>query len=457
VTNRLLAGFLALTVLLLAVLEIPLGITYARNERQDLTLKVERDAVTFASLASDALRPGGTGDFGALRQLADAYAEETGGRVVLVGRNGRARIDTAPEFGEGRDFSTRPEIVQALRGEVSSGVRHSETLGENLLYVAVPVASGGRIHGATRITYPTSAVDDRVRRYWFVLAAIAGIVIAAAALVGLMLARWIAKPLRDVEQAAAAFGAGELEARAPAEGPPEVRDLAHAFNETAAKLQQLLHSQEAFVADASHQLRTPLTALRLRLENLEPDLGPEGRESLAGAQAEVERLSGLVDGLLALARSEASEQGAGPLDLGALVRSRAEAWSALMDERGVRLETRADGEAPVVVRAAESRLEQVLDNLLSNALEVSPPGARIEVWTRRNGARVELHVTDEGPGMTETERARAFDRFWRAGRGEGSGLGLAIVARLVAADDGEVELRAAEPHGLDAVVLLRPT
>ena len=453
-TNRLLAGFLALTVLLLAVLEIPLGITYARNERQDLTLKVERDAATLASLATDALRPGGTGDFGSLRQLAGEYSDETGGRVVVVGRNGRARIDTSPEFGEGRDFSTRPEIVQALRGEVSSGVRHSDTLGENLLYVAVPVASGGRIHGAARITYPTSTVDDRVRRYWFVLAAIAGIVIAAAAIVGLTLARWITKPLRDVEQAAAAFGAGELDARAPAEGPPEVRDLAHQFNETAAKLQQLLHSQEAFVADASHQLRTPLTALRLRLENLEPDLGSDGRESLAGAQAEVERLSGLVDGLLALARSEASEQGAEPLDLAAVVRSRAEAWSALLDEREVSLETQTDG--PVVVRAGEARLEQVLDNLLSNALEVSPAGSRIRMWANRNGARVELHVTDEGPGMSETERARAFDRFWRAGRGEGSGLGLAIVQRLVAADDGEVELRAASPRGLDAVVLFRP-
>jgi signal transduction histidine kinase len=168
----------------------------------------------------------------------------------------------------------------------------------------------------------------------------------------------------------------------------------------------------------------------------------------------VERLSGLVDGLLALARSEASEQGAEPLDLAALVRSRAEAWSALLDEREVRLETATDG--PVVVRAGEARLEQVLDNLLSNALEVSPPGSRIRVAAHRNGARVELHVTDEGPGMSETERARAFDRFWRAGGGEGSGLGLAIVQRLVATDDGEVELRAAAPHGLDAVVLFRP-
>jgi len=87
---------------------------------------------------------------------------------------------------------------------------------------------------------------------------------------------------------------------------------------------------------------------------------------------------------------------------------------------------------------------------------VSPPGSGIRVAAHRNGERVELHVTDEGPGMSESERARAFDRFWRAGGGEGSGLGLAIVQRLVATDDGEVELRAAVPHGLDAVVLFRP-
>jgi signal transduction histidine kinase len=454
VTNRLLAGFLAITLLVLAALEIPLGITYGRNERQNLTTKVERDAATLASLAEDALEPDGSGQFGPLRELALGYARDTGARVVVVGPNGRARVDTSPDFAEGRDFSTRPELVQALAGSVSTGVRRSETLGTNLLYVAVPVASRGRIHGAVRITYPTSTVDERVRRYWLVLAAIAGVVVAAAAIVGLALARWITRPLRDVERAAAAVGRGELEARAPAEGPPEVRDLAQVFNETAARLQGLLDSQEAFVADASHQLRTPLTALRLRLENLEADVGPGGQESLAGARDEVERLARLVGDLLALARSDAEGEQAAALDVSAVAAGRAEAWSALLDEREVRLVVRTDG--PVVARAGAGRLEQVLDNLLANALEVSSPGATIRVMVRRNGDGVEIHVVDEGPGMRAEERARAFDRFWRAGGGDGSGLGLAIVKRLVEADGGEVELRAAEPHGIDAVVRLRP-
>jgi signal transduction histidine kinase len=122
----------------------------------------------------------------------------------------------------------------------------------------------------------------------------------------------------------------------------------------------------------------------------------------------------------------------------------------------VLLETSRDG--PAFVRAAPVRVEQVLDNLLANALEVSPDGARIVLGTSRGREWVELHVVDEGPGLTAEERERAFDRFWRGrGSGEGSGLGLAIVKRLVAADDGRVELRPAAPRGVDAVVLLRPS
>ena len=455
-TNRLLLGYAAITVLVLVILEIPLGITYARNERQDLTTKVERDAVAMASLAQDALEGTSPAPVRPVRRLAEDYAAESDGRVVVVRLDGRAVIDTSPEFPEGRNFSTRPEVAEALGGQVATGVRSSETLGASLLYVAVPVASQGQILGAVRITYPTSALDSRIRRYWLVLAAIAGVVLAAAAVSGLAIARSVTRPLQDVERAAEALGRGDLAARAPASGPEEVRDLARVVNETAARLEALLHSQEAFVADASHQLRTPLTALRLRLENLEADVPPSGRPSLEGAVAEVERLSRLVEGLLALARSDASEETGERLDLGTLVEGRAEAWSALAEERGVRLETSRDGS--VIVRAAPARVEQVLDNLLANALEVSPEGGTIRIGTSRGREWVELHVVDEGPGLTAEERERAFDRFWRGrGSAEGSGLGLAIVKRLVAADDGRVELRAADRQGIDAVVQLHPS
>ncbi len=179
----------------------------------------------------------------------------------------------------------------------------------------------------------------------------------------------------------------------------------------------------------------PLTALRLRLENGETD----------AALVETERLAGLVDELLELARADASGDPPGDLSLGEIVERRVELWSALADERGVRLEAWTDGGR---IRAGEGRVVEVLDNLLSNALDAAPAGSTITV-TADGG---ELHVVDEGGGLTADQRERAFDRFWRASQGPGSGLGLSIARRLVELDGGTIELRAASSGGIDAVV-----
>jgi len=220
-----------------------------------------------------------------------------------------------------------------------------------------------------------------------------------------------------------------------------------------AKLEQLLTSQEEFVADASHQLRTPLTALRLRLENLARDVAPAGRAELEGAVVEVERLGSLVEALLELARADARSEPAGRVDVGEVARERVHAWSALAEERGLRL-TAVLADAPAA-RSAPDRLRQVLDNLLENAVEASAEGGTITVETRVALPWVELHVRDEGPGLPPEQRERAFDRFWRSRDGEGSGLGLAIVRRLVEQDGGNVVLLEAPEHGVVAVVSLR--
>ncbi len=447
-SRRLLLGYLSLTALVLLVLEVPLAVTYARNERSSLTTKVERDAVAVASVADDVLEQP-TPRLAPLRTFVGDYARDTGGRVVVVDERGRALVDTDPPQAGARNFSSRPEVQEALSGRVSTGVRHSELLGTDLLYVAVPVSSNGRVTGAARITYPTSAVDERVWRYRLILVAIALVVLAVAAAVGVALARFVSRPLRDVQRAAGEAAAGDLTARAPEdEGPPEVRALASEFNDMVAKLDSLLRSQQDFVADASHQLRTPLTALRLRLENLERDLDDDGRRELEAAIDEVERLSRLVTGLLVLARADEAPT-AGQLDLSDVVRGRVEAWAPYAEELGIALEPRLDGAAPA--RATRERLDQVLDNLIENALEHSASGARVTVGASGS----EVHVVDEGPGLSDEERERAFDRFWRGGSGEGSGLGLAIVRRLVEADGGSVELRRADTGGIDAVVVFR--
>ena len=434
-SRRLLLSYLTVTLIVLAVLEVPLGVTYSRNELRDLETKVERDAVTVASLSEGTLEGAGEAATASLRTIARRYQRDTGGRVVVVDARGSAIADSNPIAGD-TSFASRPEIASALGGRVATGVRHSNTLGVDLLYVAVPVASAGKILGAARITYPTSAVDRRVTRYWLTLAAIAGVVLAGVALLGLWIARGVVRPLRKLESAAAEVGAGRLEVRAPEEGPEEVRRLAHEFNETAAKLQRLLESQQSFVADASHELRTPLTALRLRLENMDPkETGP--------ALAEVERLGRLVESLLALARADAAAVRSEPVDVDTVLADRLAHWDGVerRGERGLR------------VRSSPERLGQILDNLIANAVAVSDA---VDVGVMREDGWVELHVVDHGPGLTEEERKRAFDRFWRGqGKSPGSGLGLAIVRRLADVDGGEAELLLAPGGGLDAVVRLR--
>lgn len=454
-SRRVLLGFLGLVVVVLAALEVPLGVQYARTERRNVATKVERDAVALASLSQAALGNQSRRQRQGVAAIAYRYARDTGSRVVIVNRNGVALIDSDPRTRGVESFRSRPEIRLALRGHVASGTRHSSTLGRDLLYVAVPVASGGRIDGAVRITYPTSTIDARVERYWLILAAIAVVVLAVAVIIGMRVAAFVVGPLRRVEGAAAEVGKGDLRARAPEhDGPEEVRSLAVVFNDTVTRVSQLLDSQRQFVEDASHQLRTPLTALRLRLENLERDVAQPGQRDLEAAVREVDRLGELVESLLGLARGGAGTAPAARLELDRLVRERIEAWSPLAAERDVRLAADIDGGAPA--RAAEERVRQVIDNLLENAVEASPPGGTVTLLVHPAPDWVELRIRDEGPGLDEVQRSRAFDRFWRGRSGEGSGLGLAIVRSLVEADGGEVELVPAPGGGLDAVVRLRP-
>jgi signal transduction histidine kinase len=457
VTRRLLLGYLGLTLFVLLSLEIPLGIQNQRTERRDLTANVSHDATVLAADAEDAVQAASPSQarLAPLAGVAASYARRTGGRVVIANVDGYALIDTQQGAAGVESFASRPEIAAALRGSYASGVRPSSTAGGRLLYVAVPISSGGRVHGAVRITYPLSAVDARIRRYWLLLLAVAAVVLLAAALVGIRLARFVTRPLLGLETAAAAVGEGRLDVRAPErDGPPEVRSLAAAFNDTVVKVGQLLRSQREFVEDASHELRTPLTALRLRLEAAEHAAGGVAREDLDAAVAEVERLSQLVEGLLALARADAGAPTSEHVDAAAVVRERLDAWRPLGEERGVRLAAELDGEQPV--RAGRTRLAQALDNLVANALEVAPAGSAVTVSAHGVPDAVELRVRDAGPGMTDAQKARAFDRFWRAGSGAGhSGLGLAIVRKLVELDEGEVELVDAPGGGLEAVIRLR--
>ncbi|MFF9125166.1 sensor histidine kinase [Streptomyces sp. NPDC014889] len=449
-TRRLLLSYLALALLVLAGLEIPLGYIYARGEISRASQNVERDASMLAEITEENIEKG---NFGVLPDVVGDYATRTGGRVIVTDKQGIVLADSQPAGRTGVSLAAQPDIARALRNRPTVTTT-TDTDGSEALSATMPGSSGTTIRGALRLTYPMAEVTGRIHNIWGALALAGACILAAVALAAFTLARWITRPLRTLEQATTQLADGHLDNPPDATtGPPELRSLAASFTHTAIRLQHLLKAQQAFASEASHQLKTPLTALRLRLENFEPYLDPRAHESLEEAVAEVERLNRMVHGLLALARLENTATTAEPVDLDAVIADRVATWEPLAAEQYVTLAI--TGSPAGRVWAIPGALEQIIDNLVANALRVSPPGTTITLH-RTQGA--ELHIIDQGPGMTEADRARAFDRFWRASGShhDGTGLGLPIVRHLVHASGGDITLNASPGSGLDVGVRLRP-
>ena len=234
-------------------------------------------------------------------------------------------------------------------------------------------------------------------------------------------------------------------------GPPELRRLASTFNTMAGRLEALVHGHRAVIADVSHQLRTPLAALRLRLDLLATDTDPATGHELAGALEELARLSRLVDGLLAVARAENVVPTPTAVDVAAVARERVVAWHPVADDRGIALAATSRPRAPVLAWIGEGHLEQVLDNIIANALDALSAGGRVIVTAAATTAGARITVADDGPGMNAEDRERAFLRFTTSNP-NGTGLGLAIVHRLVTSNGGTARLAETPGGGLTVVL-----
>ncbi len=447
-TRRLLISYLVITLVVLTLLEVPLGIFYAQRERDRFTSDVERDASVLATIYEDDLE----GRRLPSADAADLYEDRTGARVVVVDGAGLSVVDT--EAPVDRDFSTRPEIVTALEGARASGIRRSDTLNTSLLYVAVPVASGGVVHGALRITLDASRVDGRILRFWAGLAGIAVVITTVVGLAAWALARSVTRPIRRLQDNATRYASGDLATDGqPATGPPEIRELNVAMNTMASRLTLLIDEQRSFVADASHQLRTPLTAMRLRLENLQSRVPSSQVGELDSVIEESTRLATLVDDLLQLARAD-EQAPVGVVDLGAMVDDRAEMWLAFVADRGIAIDLQTPA-GPVLAQAVPGAVEQVLDNLIDNAQTASPDHGTVRIELVSGPNEHVLSVSDEGPGLSDEDKERAVRRFWRGDASRsGTGLGLAIATALVEGSGGSMELADAPGHGLRVVVRL---
>ncbi|MFF8537941.1 sensor histidine kinase [Streptomyces sp. NPDC015532] len=449
-TRRIALTFMALIVLLLVLAVVPLGLSMTQREQTSFRDTTEAANRTIAAAAeeylSDQRSPA------AMRRLLE-QAERAGDCAAVFDTAGRPVAATAcpGRTGEGEEDDQAAGYWGDLAHQVLVHPGTAARERDDRLVVAEPIGDTTHPVGVAVLSRSAESMHDRIASMWWRLALIGAGALVAGVLLSVALARWVGRPLRAVDAAALRLGEGALDVRAPGgRGPQEVRRLASTFNTMAARMEALIHGHRAVVADVSHQLRTPLTALRLRLDLLAAADDATAAE-FAGAQEEIARLSRLVDGLLAVSRAENAVPRPVPVRVDQVVDDRVVAWEPVARERRVSLTGRCDARLTAYLGSGD--LEQVIDNLVANALDAVGEGAavRIEGDTARGQAL--LRVVDNGPGMSEAAREAAFRRFGNP-EASGSGLGLAIVHRLVTANGGTVRLEETAGGGLTVVLEL---
>jgi signal transduction histidine kinase len=389
------------------------------------------------------------------------YREVYGVHAAVVDQSG------ATWATNGLDPEAVEERQAALAGRRGEADISSLPWRADRVVVAEPVYDGGDLVGAVVTVSDAKEISRSIWSSWGILLAAGLAMCVLAVVIAHRTAGWVLRPVRAVDTAMGEIGRGRLDARIPpSTGPPELREVITRFNAMAAQVEHSMHRQQEFASNASHELRNPLNALMLRVEDLALSTPPEHATEVAHVRAEAVRMAHILDALLLLADDANLAGGAHPLDVADLVARRVDSWRLLAVGRELTF-TDPDGGAwaelnPIV-------LECAFDAVVDNAVKFSPDGGRVDVTvTAGPDGAVEVAVRDHGAGVPPEELDRLAERFWRSpghSTVRGSGLGLAIASELLATggwglrlglpDGGglEVRLRVPAPAAVDDAAL----
>jgi two-component system, OmpR family, sensor kinase len=379
---------------------------------------------------------------------------------------GSSPIRCLPAF-QGSEQPPAPK----LPAHVSLPTKANTPNGDRVSYFTVSAVSGSghyRVRASEEaenpgylllIAQPLDSVDSTLHRLFLIEVLVTAAVLAALAALALWIIRMSLRPLARIEQTAEAITAGDLSRRVEYADPQtEVGRVGSALNTMLDRIEASDRRLRRFIADASHELRTPLAAVRAYAELFERGAAarPSDLErSMSGITRESERMSLLVEDLLLLARiDEGRPLERKPVDLAAVVGEAVDAARVVEPDRPIEVSIE-----PATVTGDEARLHQVLDNLLANARTHTPAGTPVSIELRRVDGDAELSVADHGPGLTEEQAARVFERFYRtdssrARASGGAGLGLSIVAAVAEVHGGTAEARPTPGGGATFVITL---
>ncbi len=435
--RRLLVMSIALVSILLVALMAPLIVTFAGDRTQDLFVSRLSDVTRFAVLAGDVLEGD---DTDGLTADLERYAEVYGGSVLVV--NANREVVASSREGMAPEGSAVGVVDQALAGSPSQPPPTAWPWHDDPVLIASPVGRDAQVLGAVLMVAPTQPVQDSVQWWlmWLVLAGLATLGLTAYGVV-VPFVGWTLRPVHDLDATARRLALGEMTSRAHQTGPPELRDLARSFNLMADNVETSQRQQRDLVADAAHQLGNPLTALRLRVENL-GSLGAS--DEAEKALEETDRLRKIVESLLDLSQVGAHAATVTAVDVAAAARHRCDMWAPMFERLDV------DAPASATALATDDIVDVLLDALLDNASKFAAD-APVQVTVVAEADGVLLRVRDHGPGLHPDDVQSVGARFFRGREHQnvpGTGLGLAIVHARMADIGGRMEVRLADGGGL---------
>jgi signal transduction histidine kinase len=397
------------------------GQYYLDNERAELERAADAAALAVSNDLSDRTRT---------PVLPPAVDES---KVGLYTPGGLLRAGSGP--------TTADSVVRAAMGtDLARGDVGSQ------LVIAVPVIHGQTLTGIVRAATAHQEVDRRTGLTWLGMFGLAGVAVGATWLIARRLAARLARPLEELSTDAERLGEGDFTVRAHRAGIPEIDQVATALDTTAERIGETLERERAFSADASHQLRTPLTGLRLQLEAALESPDQDLRAAITSSIASADRLERTIDDLLALARQTRSQRSV--LDLDVLLNEVRQGWHGLLAGQGRALRI-AVREAPAP-RAATAAVRKILGVLLDNA--VTHGRGTVTVTARDAGDAFAIDVTDEGPGIDSD-----LDLFARGNSSTDShGIGLALARSLAEAEGGRLRLGTPAPPTFTLLLPIDP-
>ena len=371
-------------------------------------------------------------------------------RVTAINTQGIVQCDSEVDPRAMKSHAQRPEISKALTGQPGSIIRFSATLQTSMLYVAIPRYESGKIDGVIRTAMPLSSIEDLFDELHQQFLVLVMVMLSLISIVSIRIYRKVHQPMLEITAKANHFARGDFNVNIPDYDIKEIAELGVALNHMASQLNRLENLRQDFVANVSHELKTPVATIKGYVETLldGTEHSPEDIDNfLRIVLKQNNRLAAIVDDLLTLSRLESAPATQvielTEHDVCDLLKSSAEICQARADVKGIVISLSCD--SPIPIRIDYSLMTQAMVNLLDNAIKYSYANTQITFSGLVKGDQIQILVCDQGPGVPEEHIPRLFERFYRVDKSRsrrvgGTGLGLAIVKHIIQVHQGEIEV-----------------